>query len=235
MNWGVTVVNEVYRGTIVLAIRIHDTVYVGVDSKVISVSRQIGNVASQRKIHQTGDVVFAHAGIFKDSNGKIDVAATANSAIEAGGDLEQIVDHFTTAVEPQLLSVLPDIRAENPSYFEDKLKRPLEMIFVCGRGETTKQIVVFFEVQDLSAADLAVHVTRLRCPGDSPYGDSIVALGEHDAADRFLDTHSEILRTRGPIAAIEEAIASQSSATPEYVSLPVAIVSIDRFGIHILK
>ena len=74
-----------YWGTIIVAIRAHDTVYVGVDSKVISVSAEIGSAASRRTIHQAGDVVFAHAGVFKDSRGKLDVFAAAIRAIEAGG------------------------------------------------------------------------------------------------------------------------------------------------------
>jgi hypothetical protein len=137
---------NVFSGTIILAIQMFNTVYVGVDSKVISIGPEITNAAPERKIHQVGDVIFAHAGIFRDTQGKIDVAAAAAASIAAGGDLEAVVNRFTDAIEPQLLTALPDVRAENPSYFKDSLKRPVEMLFVSSRGETPQLIVVSFEV-----------------------------------------------------------------------------------------
>jgi hypothetical protein len=228
--------NIILLGTIVLVIQMPGIVYVGVDSKVISIGKEISNVSPKQKLHQVGDVVFAHAGIFKDTSGKIDVDATTEASITAGGDLDQVVDRFTAAIEPQLSAVLPDIREQNPSYFMDKLKRPLEMLFVSARGGTPKVIVVFFELLDSSADRPAFRVTRLRCPSDCPEaGSTTIALGEHDAADQFLDSHPEALRTRGPAAAIQKAIAKQASATPALVSLPVVMAHIDRLGVHFLK
>jgi hypothetical protein len=223
-------------GTIVLVIQMPSSVYVGVDSRVISIGTEIENVVPQAKIHQVEDVVFAHAGIFKDKLGKIDVESAANASIAEGGTLEQIVDRFTRVIDPQLSAALPDIRAQNPSYFKEKLKRPLEMLFVSARGGTRQVIVVFFEMVDPTASDLTFHATRLRCPGDCPKADATtIALGEHHAADQFLDTHPEVLRSEGPVAAIQEAIAHQASVTPDYVSLPAVIVSIDQSGIHFLN
>lgn len=96
-------------GTIILAIQMSNAVYVGVDSKVISVGSEIANIAPQQKIHQAGDLIFAYAGIFKDTQGTIDVDAAADAAIAAGGDLEMVVDRFATAIEPQLSASLQDI------------------------------------------------------------------------------------------------------------------------------
>jgi hypothetical protein len=110
------------------------------------------------------------------------------------------------------------------------------MLFVSARGGTPEVIVVFFEMVDPAAADLTFHATRLRCPGDCPKaGATTIALGEHDAADRFLDAHPEILRTRGPLAAIQQAIAYQASITPDVVSLPAVMVSVDHLGVHFLE
>lgn len=228
--------NVLLFGTIVLLIQVPGAVYVGVDSKVISIGPGVTDVLSMPKIHQVGDVVFAHAGIFRDTQGKLDVVAAANAAIAAGGDLAHIVNRFTTAIEPQLSASLPDIRRENPLYFKDKLKRPLEMLFASARGGTPQTIVVFFEVIDPSADKLRFSHTVLRCPGDCPQkGATTIGLGEHDAADQFLDSHPEVLGTQGPIAAIQNAIAYQASVTPNYVSLPTTMVSIDSRGVHFLS
>jgi len=185
------------------------------------------------KIHQVGDVVFAHAGIFRDTQGKLDVVAAATSSIRAGGNLVQIVERFTTAIEPQLSASLPDIRTENPLYFNEKLKRPLEMLFASARSGEPQTIIVFFEVIDPSANKLAFRHTLLRCPGDCPQQSATtIGLGEHDAADQFLDSHPDILGKQGAIAAIQGAIAYQASATPNYVSLPTTIVMVDSHGVH---
>lgn len=135
--------NALLFGTIILLIEVPGIVYIGVDSKVISIASGPTNVLPMPKIHQTGDVVFAHAGIFKDTQAKLDVVATANSSIEAGGDLKQTVDRFTIAIETQLSAALPDIRAENSLYFKEKLKRPLEMLFASARSGAPQTIVVF--------------------------------------------------------------------------------------------
>lgn len=57
--------------------------------------------------------------------GKLDVIRTANTAIAAGGDLEQITQRFITNIKPQLRTVLPQFKAENARYFDEKLKQPL--------------------------------------------------------------------------------------------------------------
>jgi hypothetical protein len=130
------------------------------------------------------------------------------------------------AIEPQLSATLPDIRTQNPSYFRDKLKRPLEMLFVSARGGTPQVIVVFFEVIDPSASNLTFRITRLQCPGDCPKsGPTTIALGEHAAADQFLDTHPEILRTTGPIAAI------QGQSRSKHPSLLI-LFHCDGHGVH---
>lgn len=227
--------NPFLFGTIVLLIQVPGTVYIGVDSKVISIGSGLTNVLPMPKIHQAGDVVFAHAGIFKDTRGKLDVVAAANSSIAAGGDLAQIVDRFTTAIEPQLSATLRDVRAENPLYFKEKLKRPLEMLFASARSGTPQTIVILFELIDPSAGKLKFRHTVLRCPGDcSQKGETTIGLGEHDAADQFLQSHPEVLGIEGPIAAIRDAIAYQASVTPDYVSLPATMVSIDSRGVHFL-
>jgi hypothetical protein len=113
--------NVIFLGTIILAIRTQDAVHIGVDSRVTSIGPSVGIVAPQPKLHQNAGVVFAHAGIFKDTAGKLDVVATANSAISKEDTLEHVADRFTAEIQPQLLSVLPDIKRENSEYFRDKI------------------------------------------------------------------------------------------------------------------
>ena len=76
-----------------------------------------------------------------------------------------------------------------------------------------------------------ITVTRLICPGDCPNDISAIALGEHDAADNYLDTYPEIFRQQGPLMAIRKATEAQATATPDYVSLPVTIWKITSRGI----
>jgi hypothetical protein len=228
--------NAFLIGTIILAIQGPDAIYVGIDSKVLAIGERIENAAPMPKIHQLDDVIFAHAGLFKDSLGKLDVEATANASIAEGGNLRQIVDRFALAIQPQLAAPLSDMRQQNPVYFRDNLKRPLEVLFVSSRGGEPRMKMVLFEVADPSTRDIAFRVTRLDCPGDCPEKpNTALALGVHRAADQFLETHRELLKAMGPADTIEEVIEKQALATPEIVGLPTTIVSVDKLGVHYLK
>jgi hypothetical protein len=223
-----TLVNTILLGTVILAIRTPDAVHIGVDSRIISVGPSVTTESSQPKLHENAGVVFAHAGIFKDTAGKLDVVATANNAIQAEKILDRVVDRFTADIQPQLLAVTPDIQRENPNYFANK--RPLEMLFASARDGVPKLIVVLFTLTDQDGLKLAI--TRLTCPGDCRNGVSTIGLGEHDAADTFLDTHPAIFQQEGPVASLQKAIEAQAAATPEYVSLPATIWRVDNRGVH---
>jgi hypothetical protein len=216
-------------GTIVLAVQKPSAIYVGVDSKVIAVGPQILNVDPQSKIHEKNGVVFAHAGIFKDS--KIDVVATANDAIAEDGDLEEIVDRFVSRIEVQLSASLSDFREQNAGYFKNKMKKPLEILFASAHQGGPRTIVVSFEIIDPSAS-LAFRISRVRCPRDCQGPVATIGIGVHEAASNFLASDPEVLDRLGPIAAIQEAIRVQASATPEFISLPSVVVAIDDSGIH---
>jgi hypothetical protein len=205
----------------------------GVDSKIIAVGPTVLNVERQPKIHQSGQVVFAHAGLFKDTNGKLDVIATAQGAILEGGSLDQIMDRFVNRIRPQLLASLNDIRSENPSYFKETMKRPLDVIFASARSGAPKIIVVEFTVTDTFSTVVDLRTAFVHCPGDCKNLPSVIAFGEHGAADRYLD--GRVLQRLGPIAAIRETIKIQADATPDSVSLPATVWSIDRSGIHEVK
>jgi hypothetical protein len=228
---------NILSGTIVLAINTPNTIYVGVDSKIISIGAEVTAITnnSDRKLIQYGDVVFAHVGIFRDIRGTFDLPASVRASIEAVGELETVVDRFIDRIQHDLSGALLEIRWQNPSYFMEKLKRPVEVLFASAQGGTPQQIVVSFEVIDPSASHLTFRVSRLRYPADCQTYGAVIALGEHGEADRFFDNHMEILRTRGPIAAIQGAIADQARATPDFVSLPTIMVTIDAYGIHFLN
>src|SRR5882762_2572452 len=150
-------------GTLIVVLQSSQVIYVGVDSKVISVGPSVSNAATQPKVHQLDGVVFAHAGIFKDLHGKLDAVAAANEAIAAGGDLDAIVQRFSARVQPQLRAVLSEIKAENPSYFNAKMKQPLAMLFASVRDGTPRVAAITFNLIP-GSMDLAARIVR--CPGD---------------------------------------------------------------------
>lgn len=216
-----------------MAIQTSTAIYMGVDSKIIAVGPTVMNVERQPKIHRSGQVVFAHAGLFKDTNGKLDLVTTANRAILEGGSLDQMMDRFVSLIRPQLFASLNDIRSENPGYFKERMKRPLDVIFASARDGVLRTIVVEFTVTDTSAAVVDLRTAFVHCPGDCQSLPSVIAFGEHDAADRYLD--GRLLQRLGPIAAIQETIKIQADATPDYVGLPASVWSIDQRGIHEIK
>jgi hypothetical protein len=104
------VASSLLWGTVILAIWTSDAIHIGVDSKVVTVGPSVTPAPTLRKIHQNCDIVFAHAGLFKDTLGKLDVVATADAAIAAGGMLKTVVERFATDIQPQLLAAVSDIQ-----------------------------------------------------------------------------------------------------------------------------
>jgi hypothetical protein len=216
-------------GTLIVVLQSSQVIYVGVDSKVILVGPSVSNAATQPKVHQLDGVVFAHAGIFKDLHGKLDAVAAANEAIAAGGDLDAIVQRFSARVQPQLRAVLPEIKAENPSYFNAKMKQPLAMLFASVRDGTPRVAAITFNLIP-GSMDLAARIVR--CPGDCDSRvTNAMSLGEHDAADRFLDSYSKTDLVKDPVRAIKQTIECQANATPELVSLPASVLQLTVSGI----
>lgn len=216
-------------GTLIVVLQSPSVIYVGVDSKVIAVGPSISNAATQPKVHQLDGVVFAHAGIFRDLHGKLDAIGAANEAIATGGDLDAIVQRFSARVQPQLRAVLPDIKAENPSYFDAKLKQPLAVLFASARDGTPRVAAITFDRMP-GSMELAVRIVR--CPRDCDSRvTNAMSLGEHDAADKFLDSYSKTELVKDPVRAIRRTIEHQAHATPEFVSLPATVLRLSAGGI----
>jgi hypothetical protein len=217
-------------GTLIVVLQSAQVIYVGVDSKVIAISTSVSSAAMQPKVHQLNGVVFAHAGIFKDLHGKLDAIAAANEAIVAGGDLDAIVERFRARVQPQLRAVLPEIKAENPTYFDAKMKQPLAMLFASVRDGMPRTAAITFDLIP-SSMDLTARVVR--CPGDcDSQVTNTMSLGEHDAADRFLDSYSKADLVNDPVRAIRQTIEFQANATPEVVSLPATVLQLSASCIY---
>jgi hypothetical protein len=219
----------ILTATLIVVLQSSKVIYIGADSKVISVGTSVSSAATQPKLHQLNGVVFAHAGIFKDIHGKLDAVAAANGAIAAGGDLDEIVRRFRDRVLPQLRAVLPDIKAENPSYFAARMKQPLAMLFASVRDGTPRVAAITF---DLTPGKMELVTRIVRCPGDCDSRvTNAMSLGEHDAADEFLDSYSKTDLVKDPVAAIRQSIKHQANATPEFVSLPATVLQLTASGI----
>jgi hypothetical protein len=216
-------------GTVIVVLQSLHVIYVGVDSKVIAISTSVSSAATQPKVHQLDGIVFAHAGIFKDLHGELDAVTAANEAISAGGDLDAIVQRFSARIQPQLRAVLPEIKAENPSYFDVKMKQPLAMLFASVRDGTPRVAAITFDLIP-GSMELTAHIVR--CPGDcDSHVTNAMSLGEHDAADKFLDSYSKTELVKDPVRAIRQAIESQAIATPELVALPATVLQLSASGI----
>jgi hypothetical protein len=105
------------------------------------------------------------------------------------------------------------------------------MLFASARDGAPKITVVLFTLSE-EAGSLNVNSQRLSCPGDCTPPVSVIGLGEHDAADQFLDAHPMIYQSGGPALAIRSAIEAQANGIPQYVSLPSTVVLMDAQGIR---
>jgi hypothetical protein len=224
--------NHLYCGTTIVAVREPTAVHLGVDSKVIAIGGPVSQHYAFAKIHEHRGIVFAHAGIFRDANGLIDVPETVIRCIDGHGDLRSAVAAVPAAIIPSLQAVVGDLMRQNPAYVRDQVdgKAILEVVCAGLAGGEPTLLMQHFRIR-ITGGSITVDVVSLACPGDCPGGASVIALGRHEQVDAFLDREPLHFRAHGAAATICEAIRLQARATPADVALPITLAILTPTGI----
>ena len=217
-----------YSGTVIIAMRFDEMIYIGVDSKIIVVGN--GNVSAppENKIHVENNVVFAHAGIFRDTSGQFNIREAAVKAIEKGGMLNEIVDRFVADVKPKICAAFKEIREFDVAAFAKHNRA--DIIFASNIGGVAAMDIVTFNADVLYPTEVTVIDTRTRCPGSCDPNNALVTLGVCSESDKFMKNNQGTAKS-DPIKIIEEAIGKQGECTPDSVALPATIISISRDSI----
>jgi hypothetical protein len=194
-------------------------VYFGADSQI---SVTDGSEARNGcKIHTTRDFVWASSGLLYETAGPFDIRKIATESFTDGTPSLKAVRLFQDSVTREYLSL--------GNRNDDKT--PLDAstdIFVAGRQGSvlrTSRISVAVGKSDQPKDQ------RLDCPSPACPKLAVFELGLHDAVDAILDKRHAIWKELGIPEAIRYLIARQETATPRFVSGPIAIMQLGPRGV----
>lgn len=173
------------------------------------------------KIHVANNFVWAAVGLVGETEGPFDLQKIVPKALKTG---------------TPFLRAIKNLQAQLGTSFPEFLKRARTMgiapnavkveIAVAG-GEQG-----ILRVSRISISQANPVPVREDCPGPACPEIGVFELGFHGAIDRILDTRHAIWREMGIHEAMRYLIASQSAATPNSVSGPVAIVELRQSGLR---
>lgn len=221
-----------HAGTSIVIIMTGSEIWVGADSRLISVGNQQGVAAAVCKIHQFGCVFYVHAGLLKDTAGRYDPADVAKQAATGNRTVLGAAEAFQARVTTSLVTIAGELRAMNREYYQSKIlnKAALQTAFFGVCGGTPRLTVRKFTIHEDARGEISASVERLDCPGDCPSGMTWAFLGESSAGNRFLDEYPGYLQENGYRATLEMLIGQEARANPDLVSLPVDILHVGGSG-----
>ena len=221
----------IYWGTCIVIIMVASELWIGADSRIVAISRAVGDGPTTCKIYALGNLYYVNAGLLKDTAGRFDAAAVAREVSVHATSVSGAAADFEAAIVPPLKNIVLELRGENPDYFGARLlgKTALAVAFLGIEEGTPKLEVRRFVVRE-ERGELAVTIERLSCPGDCQDRMTWAFLGEAAEVNRFLDENPGYLGRNGFRKTLQTLIAHQAAATPQYVSLPVDILRITTRG-----
>jgi hypothetical protein len=219
-------------GTCIVIIMTATELWVGADSRVVSVGEDVRSAPSVCKLNRFGNVFYVQAGVFKDDAGRCDAAAVAERSASQGHSVVESADAFAKDVIAPLARIAGELRTVNPSYYRSKIinKPALETAFFGVERRAPRLAVRKFIVHETADGLVAVSVQSSNCPGDCPSGMTWAFLGEASTASRFLDRNPQHLRLNGYKATLDKLIGLEATANPEFVRLPVDILRLSQEG-----
>jgi hypothetical protein len=226
--------NIYLAGTTIVAIRTPSEILVGADSKMTAVSDKLDDAHAGLtcKIIQIDNLFFAPAGLLQDTWGTFSVASIVGKARQVGGTIQDTANLFESMLLRPLTGILDQLRREHPIYYQQKLegKPAVQVLFFGFEKDIPIFCTRYFTTVSSPDGTISNRVDRLDCPGnDCPTGMTYAFLGEHDALDQFLDENQHYSRN-GWVTTINKLIEIEAAAEPNFVSLPIDILRIDKNG-----
>jgi hypothetical protein len=218
-------------GTTVVGVRTPTEIIVGADSKMVAIGDNPTDAGQACKIIQVDNLFFAHARLMRDSWGTFSVSETVLRARRSGGTILETANNFERLIVPSLTKILEQIKREHPSYFRQHYEggSAVDIVFFGMEKDVPVLYLRYFVASSTVGGSVSVEVRRLNCPGDCPTGMTYAFLGEQSALNRFLDANPHYSRN-GWVPTINKLIEIEAADKPDFVSLPVDILRVDKSG-----
>jgi hypothetical protein len=231
-----TYAQAILTGTTVVAVRTKTEVVVGADSKMVAIGDNLEDAGQTCKIIQVDNLFFAHARLIRDSWGSFSVPETVLQARRKGGTILETANNFEKMIVPSLTKILMQMKREHPAFFQKHYEggSAVDIVFFGIEKDVPVLYMRYFVASSSADGSVSIEVRRLNCPGDCPGGLTYAFLGEQSALNRFLDANPHYSRN-GWIPTINKLIEVEASDKPDFVSLPVDILRVDKNGAEWLQ
>jgi hypothetical protein len=218
-----------FSGTTIVAIRTPSEVIVGADSKMVAIGDNLSDAGQTCKIIQVDNLFFAHARLFRDTLGTFSVSETVFQARRKGGTILETANNFEELIVPSLIKILEQIKHEHPVYFHQHYENgsAVDIIFFGMEKDVPVLYLRYFVASSSANGSISIEVKQLNCPGDCPTGITYAFLGEQSALNKFLDENPHYSKN-GWIPTINKLIEIEAKDKPDFVSLPVDILHLDK-------
>ncbi len=223
---GVVIFSKAQANTLIIVLRNENLAFVAADSQVAD-DDGLPN-GSACKINITNNHVWAFAGIFQEGGGPFNARISGETAIGAGGTLQEISSRFENTVTGDLKGFLSRFKTNKPEQYARAFKNHRVLVSVL--FERNDFVTTEF---NLPNSDLPqnIEIIRHACPGDCPInGPVMLAFGDHDAVEPELDRSPNFWDSKGVIAGVNYLMEIQHRATPNSVGPPVSIIGMDHTG-----
>ena len=223
---GVVIPFEVRANTLIIVLRIGGIAVLAADSQVAD-DDGLPN-GSTCKINVTNNHVFAIAGIIREGGGPLNVRATAETAIRAGGTLEEIASKFEDALADELKGFLSRFKTNKPEQYARAFQN--HQVVVSVFFEKTNFVTTTFYLPNRDFPQ-TIEIIRHACPGDCPVdGPLLFAFGDNGAVTAEIDRPPNIWEAKTIIPRMNYLMEIQHRATPNTVGPPVSIIAMDQTG-----
>lgn len=217
--------------TSIVAIRTHDTVVIGADSKINRADHS--ETWNSCKIKSANNVFWGYARILAVPSRSFDVSSIAARAMSGTGTTSERVSNFEEALVPQLTQIMADLKKGDPVWFQANAENQsvVEIVFVAFEAHVSYMLLRYFKARSYGLG-VQIETVRKDCPGAECKDAGYAAIGHHIAVDAELARNPAIWRKMGLVKAVQYLVQSEMNSYPDVVGPPIAILELTAQGPH---
>ena len=193
------------------------------DTKLVSIGTTMTDAGKTNKIKIVGQFAYANAGLYRDSKGILDVDTIVNEASKRSSNLFEIHRIFVDEISKQIPAVFADIKKTNPEGYKNIINNKHNVITIAFVGLVDSNLTVVashFIGSDTSCIHNSINTSI-------PEG--LLLFGAHTEIDNYLDQNANPL-AQGLEYGMEFLISLEANKQPNYVSLPIDLLILDKSG-----
>lgn len=220
--------NKYIGGSTAIVFKATDYLALAADTKLVSMSSQMEDAGKTNKIKIVGQFAYTNVGLYKDSNGIMDVDKIVMEASKQSSILFTVHQIVVDEISRKIPAAFADIKNTNPDCYNNFILNKHNSISIAFVGLVENKLTILathFIGSDTSC-------THQQIDTSTPLG--LLLFGAHSEIDHYLDNNTNPLR-QGLEYGMEFLIGLEAKKQPNYVSLPIDILILDKNGFRWIR